>query len=588
VRWLGCRTKRNRSSTNYVTANSGGYDFQGVRFRAAGLLGAILVWCFQTGYGQPRLPDGFLKVPAFGEDVTCAACLVKAEQVETDRVSSRDFTGFSWPFRTPPNDGLVLVNYVDDDPTNNLRDYMGLTHAYEGHRGTDVTLYTFRDMDHGVPFYAAASGTVLGTVFHYGDRNIEAPYPDTGNGIWIQHEDGYVSYYWHPRTNSIVVEPGEDVEAGQFLAFAGSSGYSTDAHLHFEVQENLGNTTVVRDPWSGTFNPGPSLWTDQLEYVGDDSLRLFDMGVTTRLASGGDLSDIRTRTFKERMSQPDTFGTDEPQLAVWFLLQGQNAETYKVELIKPDSMVFATATYDLPGKSRYAFHYWYWNLVGVTESDHGVWKAVVSSGGLTLKSMTFNVGQETVFGPRFVVAGRSLRLEGESVSDTLRMSPLGGDVTFALVDAPGLVSLEDSLVTVSYPTHQPVRSLFFDVIATDAAGRTDTMKYHVVDPSRPLDPKPLRTERPIPREVNANRVELFPNPASRQTNVRLELDRPQIVTIEIFDVLGRRSSESVSAAMAGGTQQIPIEIASLSSGTYLMRVSSDEILVTRALVVVTP
>ncbi len=484
------------------------------------------------------------------------------------------FEGFSWPLRRPIHDGTVLVNYVDNEPTNLVRDYMGEPHSYNGHRGTDATLFSFRAMDRGVPIIAAASGTVLGTIYHHPDRNIGPPYPDSGNGIWIQHDEGVVSYYWHPRMNSIAVEPGEHVETGQFLAFVGSSGYSTDAHLHFEVQENSGNMAVVRDPWNGTFNPRPSMWKEQAEYVGYDSLRIYEIGFTTRDGAGGDFHVVTDRALKERLPEPLTFGLDEPQLGVWFLLQGQEDEAYTVSLYKPDSSLFGEFNYVLSEKSRYAFHSWYWNLGDLSESDAGEWWATVTEGRRKLARLAIPFSKETVFPPRFrPIAGRSFRLEGEVIRDTLRVSKLGEPVTFRLDGAPGFVTLTDSIVTIETASTQEYRSLFFNAIAEDHDGRTDTMRYHLVDPSRPLDPIPVGIQRdPLP-SAKVSEMRLFPNPTRSNASVTFSLESRDTIQLELFDSLGRRVRPPKSVTYAPGRHVVPIILEGLAPGIYFVSAS---------------
>lgn len=172
-----------------------------------------------------------------------------------------------WPLGVPLGDDTFLSNYVDDDQLSpSVTDYMGgHTHLYNDHRGTDVAIFNFRLMDRGVPIVAAAGGVVSHTIYHYGDRNTATPYPDGGNGLGIEHDDGSLAYYWHVRTNSVMVEPGERVEAGQVLAYVGSSGWTPIPHLHFELSD-------ARDPWHGTYQTAPSLWTEQPAYVGDAPL----------------------------------------------------------------------------------------------------------------------------------------------------------------------------------------------------------------------------------------------------------------------------------------------------------------------------
>ncbi|MCC9176629.1 M23 family metallopeptidase [Arthrobacter sp. zg-Y750] len=91
--------------------------------------------------------------------------------------------------------------------------------ALEFHTGTDFGAGT------GTPVKASAAGTV-----------VEAGWHTTGGGglrIVIDHGDGLQTTYNH--LNSIDVEVGQTVEAGQVIAGVGSTGNSTGPHLHFEV-----------------------------------------------------------------------------------------------------------------------------------------------------------------------------------------------------------------------------------------------------------------------------------------------------------------------------------------------------------------
>lgn len=53
-----------------------------------------------------------------------------------------------------------------------------------------------------------------------------------GNQIKIRHANG-VSWYAHLAEGSVVVKVGDTVEKGALLGKAGSTGYTTGAHLHF-------------------------------------------------------------------------------------------------------------------------------------------------------------------------------------------------------------------------------------------------------------------------------------------------------------------------------------------------------------------
>lgn len=60
----------------------------------------------------------------------------------------------------------------------------------------------------------------------------------TGNYVMLKHGNGLFSILGHLRQHSIVVKAGDKVNLGQKLGECGNSGYSTDPHLHFHVQDS--------------------------------------------------------------------------------------------------------------------------------------------------------------------------------------------------------------------------------------------------------------------------------------------------------------------------------------------------------------
>lgn len=120
------------------------------------------------------------------------------------------------------------------------------------HRGMD-----FGAAD-GTPILAAADGVV--TVAEFTDS--------WGGLIVIEHQIGgeiVATAYAHMWKHGIYVTAGERVVAGQHIGDVGSSGYSTGAHLHFEVRPGGTNGTAI-DPaaWLNAHNAAnlPEATTD--------------------------------------------------------------------------------------------------------------------------------------------------------------------------------------------------------------------------------------------------------------------------------------------------------------------------------------
>jgi murein DD-endopeptidase MepM/ murein hydrolase activator NlpD len=57
-----------------------------------------------------------------------------------------------------------------------------------------------------------------------------------GNAVIIDHGGGVSTLYGH--NSELLVGEGQRVNKGQVIARAGSTGYSTGPHVHFEVRLN--------------------------------------------------------------------------------------------------------------------------------------------------------------------------------------------------------------------------------------------------------------------------------------------------------------------------------------------------------------
>lgn len=70
--------------------------------------------------------------------------------------------------------------------------------------------------------------------------------------------------------------------------------------------------------------------------------------------------------------------------------------------------------------------------------------------------------------------------------------------------------------------------------------------------------------------------ENYPNPFQGSTTISFTLAAPQHVTLEIFDVLGRRVATLVDAMKGPGTHQAALDAGGFSAGLYVYRLSADD------------
>lgn len=134
-------------------------------------------------------------------------------------------------FETPEYTG----NYVWPAPgcyTLTSQYYEERTGYYHG--GIDIAGPGFM----GTTIVASASGTVIDSCnscsHNWGKYGSCGCGGGFGNYVWLDHGGGKATIYAHLSYHTVSV--GEYVEAGQVIGYAGSTGYSTGPHLHFECR----------------------------------------------------------------------------------------------------------------------------------------------------------------------------------------------------------------------------------------------------------------------------------------------------------------------------------------------------------------
>lgn len=166
-----------------------------------------------------------------------------------------------------------IQQYVDADPGPGAQDYRCGPLSYDGHKGTDFALPTLAAMEAGVPVLAAAPGVVTALrdgmadrAFAEGDTaSVEGR--ECGNGVVIDHGDGWETQYCHLRRGTVQVSNGDRVARGDPLGAVGMSGKAEFPHVHLSLRQN---GTVI-DPFAPEAArcgqpPEADLWQDTPSY----------------------------------------------------------------------------------------------------------------------------------------------------------------------------------------------------------------------------------------------------------------------------------------------------------------------------------
>ncbi len=280
------------------------------------------------------------------------------------------------PVRGNYGSDFIVVNYVDWKAGNGILDYHCGNKTYDGHQGTDFVIRSFFAMDKGIDVLAAADGVVIDVKDGFFDREKSSDISKGfGNYIAIKHFNGYFSYYAHLAKGSIVVSIGDTLKAGDTIAKVGSSGNSTDPHLHFELWYD---SVQLVDPFEGTCGNSRSLWLEMLPY--DTSFHIWTSGLTNFIPT---LDELR-----EEPKKLNHFTNADEFITYWAILYGlKKGDSLVIKWYSPTGLLWFTNHYY--AKSD-AWYFYYWNYIHVPHSaTEGKWSAQLFRNSSFVDEITF-------------------------------------------------------------------------------------------------------------------------------------------------------------------------------------------------------
>lgn len=147
------------------------------------------------------------------------------------------------PLACEPHRTCFIQSYTDVDSSPAVKDYACGSATYDKHDGTDFRLLSAAAAKDGVPVLAAAPGRIRATRDGMADVFVREAKPEDiknrecGNGVVIDHGNGWETQYCHLKKGSISVSKGQTVARGDKLGFVGYSGMAEFAHVHLTVRQ---------------------------------------------------------------------------------------------------------------------------------------------------------------------------------------------------------------------------------------------------------------------------------------------------------------------------------------------------------------
>lgn len=182
---------------------------------------------------------------------------------------------FAIPIDCQLDRDCFILLYSDRDPSPQAVDFGCGRQTYDGHKGTDFAIPDEGAMARGVAVEAAAAGKVLRVRDGVSDRRVRnqadqdaVKNTECGNGVVIDHGNGWETQYCHLRNGSLAVQAGSVVGPDTVLGMVGESGLASFPHVHISFRYQ----GQVIDPFVGT-NAGPGckiarepIWQEPLSY----------------------------------------------------------------------------------------------------------------------------------------------------------------------------------------------------------------------------------------------------------------------------------------------------------------------------------
>jgi hypothetical protein len=186
-------------------------------------------------------------------------------------------------------------------------------------------------MEDGVAVVAAASGTVIWSRDRLSDTGYFPPAGmECGNGVILDHGNGWQTQYCHLRLFSVNLQPGDEVQRGDPIGFVGQSGRADFPHLHFTIRHHGEPVDPFLPQGGSCVRIQTDLWANHIPLK---TLGLVSIGITDTVP--------KYARLQRGIASPD-LPAWSPALVVWANYYGpKTGDEVLLALTGPDGVVVA-------------------------------------------------------------------------------------------------------------------------------------------------------------------------------------------------------------------------------------------------------
>ena len=187
--------------------------------------------------------------------------------------------------------------------------------------------------------------------------------------------------------------------------------------------------------------------------------------------------------------------------------------------------------------------------------------------------------------PNFYVNGEPAT-DSVYIGDEISIKPTSGDVYYTLDGTDPLTNTgdlrEDALEYQSPFVLESAIHIKTRALRRNYWSAVNEFYFHTRNDSTQTNNQPEEFEHPLNFQLHQN----YPNPFNPNTEISYQLPVNSVVSLKVFDVLGREVATLVNGSQAAGQHSVNFDASGLSSGVYIYQLQTADFVNTKRMLLV--